>query len=77
MDNNGKTVVDDELLFEGLETSLKWTLSLGLSIRLYPKNWKRLFDENGQVMSLRHGTFDVRGTPPGKCVDSKRKKKKY
>jgi hypothetical protein len=33
------------------------------------------FDENGQVMSLRHRTFDVRGTISSrKCVNSEREK---
>jgi anthranilate synthase component 2 len=33
------------------------------------------FDENGQVMSLRHRTFDVRGVQfHPKCVNSEREK---
>jgi anthranilate/para-aminobenzoate synthase component II len=56
--NNGKTVVDDELLFEGLETSLKWTLSLLGCRSDFTELEATCFD--GQVMSLRHRTFDVR-----------------
>jgi anthranilate synthase component 2 len=59
--NGKKTVVDDELLFEGLETSLKRTLSPWVVDPTYLKCWKRLFDENGQVMSLVHERLTCAG----------------
>jgi anthranilate synthase component 2 len=57
-----KTVVDDELLFEGLGNEFEvgryhsWVVD-----PLYEMLEATSFDENGQVMSLRHRTFDVRG----------------
>lgn len=72
-----KTVVDDELLFQGLENEFEvgryhsWVVDATLPDVLEATS----FDENGQVMSLRHKTFDVRGvqfhpesvlTPDGK-----------
>jgi anthranilate synthase component 2 len=58
-----KTVVDDEILFQGLEKEFEvgryhsWVVDATL-----PKDLEATsFDENGQVMSLRHKTFDVRG----------------
>jgi len=58
-----KTVVDDELLFEGLENEFEvgryhsWVVDTNLPEVLEATS----FDENGQVMSLRHKTYDVRG----------------
>ncbi|SDX09444.1 anthranilate synthase component II [Flavobacterium degerlachei] len=58
-----KTVVDDELLFEGLGNEFEvgryhsWVVDTTLPDVLEATS----FDENGQVMSLRHKTFDVRG----------------
>jgi anthranilate synthase component 2 len=58
-----KTVVDDELLFEGLGNEFEvgryhsWVVDPTLPEMLEATS----FDENGQVMSLRHRTFDVRG----------------
>ncbi|MFA9188643.1 aminodeoxychorismate/anthranilate synthase component II [Flavobacterium sp. FBOR7N2.3] len=58
-----KTVVDDELLFQGLENEFEvgryhsWVVDATLPDVLEATS----FDENGQVMSLRHKTFDVRG----------------
>lgn len=58
-----KTVVDDELLFEGLEKEFEvgryhsWVVDANLPDVLEATS----FDENGQVMSLRHKTYDVRG----------------
>jgi anthranilate synthase component 2 len=58
-----KTVVDDELLFEGLENEFEvgryhsWVVDANLPDTLEATS----FDENGQVMSLRHKTYDVRG----------------
>jgi len=60
---NVKTVVDDELLFEGLENEFEvgryhsWVVDTNLPDVLEATS----FDENGQVMSLRHKTYDVRG----------------
>jgi anthranilate synthase component 2 len=57
-----KTVVDDELLFKGLGNEFEvgryhsWVVD-----PLYEMLEATSFDENGQVMSLRHRTFDVRG----------------
>ena len=74
-----KTVVDDELLFEGLGNEFEvgryhsWVVDANLPDVLEATS----FDENGQVMSLRHKTFDVRGvqfhpesvlTPNGKKI---------
>ncbi|WPR70268.1 aminodeoxychorismate/anthranilate synthase component II [Flavobacterium sp. NG2] len=74
---NVKTVVDDEILFQGLENEFEvgryhsWVVDATLPEVLEATS----FDENGQVMSLRHKTFDVRGvqfhpesvlTPTGK-----------
>jgi anthranilate synthase component II len=74
-----KTVVDDELLFEGLGNEFEvgryhsWVVDADLPEVLEATS----FDENGQVMSLRHKTFDVRGvqfhpesvlTPNGKKI---------
>ena len=74
-----KTVVDDELLFEGLGSEFEvgryhsWVVDANLPDVLEATS----FDENGQVMSLRHRTFDVRGvqfhpesvlTPNGKKI---------
>ena len=76
---NVKTVVDDELLFEGLGSEFEvgryhsWVVDTNLPDVLEATS----FDENGQVMSLRHKTFDVRGvqfhpesvlTPNGKKI---------
>ena len=72
-----KTVVTDEILFKGLEPEFEvgryhsWVVDATLPDVLEATS----FDENGQVMSLRHKTFDVRGvqfhpesvlTPTGK-----------
>jgi anthranilate synthase component 2 len=74
-----KTCVDDELLFEGLGNEFEvgryhsWVVDTSLPDVLEATS----FDENGQVMSLRHKTFDVRGvqfhpesvlTPNGKKI---------
>ncbi len=74
-----KTSVDDELLFEGLGNEFEvgryhsWVVDADLPDVLEATS----FDENGQVMSLRHKTFDVRGvqfhpesvlTPNGKKI---------
>jgi anthranilate synthase component 2 len=74
-----KTVVDDELLFAGLGNEFEvgryhsWVVDTTLPDVLEATS----FDENGQVMSLRHKTFDVRGvqfhpesvlTPNGKRI---------
>lgn len=74
-----KTVVDDELLFEGLGKEFEvgryhsWVVDVTLPAVLEATS----FDENGQVMSLRHNKFDVRGvqfhpesvlTPNGKKI---------
>ncbi|MDI1305307.1 MAG: aminodeoxychorismate/anthranilate synthase component II, partial [bacterium] len=76
---NVKTVVDDELLFEGLGNEFEvgryhsWVVDVILPDVLEATS----FDENGQVMSLRHKTYDVRGvqfhpesvlTPNGKKI---------
>lgn len=60
---NVKTVVDDELLFEGLGNEFEvgryhsWVVDADLPDVLEATS----FDENGQVMSLRHRTYNVRG----------------
>ena len=74
-----KTVVNDELLFEGLGNEFEvgryhsWVVDANLPDILEATS----FDENGQVMSLRHRKFDVRGvqfhpesvlTPNGKKI---------
>ncbi len=74
-----KTSVDDELLFEGLGNEFEvgryhsWVVDAELPEVLEATS----SDENGQVMSLRHKTFDVRGvqfhpesvlTPNGKKI---------
>jgi anthranilate synthase component 2 len=74
-----KTSVNDELLFEGLGNEFEvgryhsWVVDTSLPDVLEATS----FDENGQVMSLRHKTFDVRGvqfhpesvlTPNGKKI---------
>jgi anthranilate synthase component 2 len=74
-----KTCVNDELLFEGLGNEFEvgryhsWVVDTNLPDVLEATS----FDENGQVMSLRHKTFDVRGvqfhpesvlTPNGKKI---------
>ena len=76
---NVKTVVDDELLFEGLGSEFEvgryhsWVVNATLPEDLEATS----FDANGQVMSLRHKTYDVRGvqfhpesvlTPNGKQI---------
>lgn len=58
-----KLVVDDEILFKGLDTSFEvgryhsWVVSNNLPEQLEATS----FDENGQIMSLRHKTYDVKG----------------
>jgi len=58
-----KTVVDDEVLFQGLDKEFEvgryhsWVVDATLPEDLEATS----FDENGQVMSLRHKKFDVRG----------------
>jgi len=74
-----KKSVSDELLFEGLEDEFEvgryhsWVVNANLPDVLEATS----FDENGQVMSLRHKTYDVRGvqfhpesvlTPNGKKI---------
>ncbi|WP_281228587.1 anthranilate synthase component II [Flavobacterium aquiphilum] len=74
-----KKSVSDELLFEGLEDEFEvgryhsWVVDANLPDVLEATS----FDENGQVMSLRHKTYDVRGvqfhpesvlTPNGKKI---------
>lgn len=74
-----KTVVNDERLFEGLGNEFEvgryhsWVVNTNLPDVLEATS----FDENGQVMSLRHKTYDVRGvqfhpesvlTPNGKKI---------
>ena len=74
-----KTSVNDELLFEGLGNEFEvgryhsWVVDASLPDVLEATS----FDENGQVMSLRHKKFDVRGvqfhpesvlTPNGKKI---------
>ena len=55
--------VNDELLFEGLENEFEvgryhsWVVDTNLPDCLEATS----FDENGQVMSLRHKKYDVRG----------------
>ncbi|MEY4433604.1 MAG: Para-aminobenzoate/anthranilate synthase glutamine amidotransferase component [Bacteroidota bacterium] len=60
---NVTKAVNDELLFEGLENEFEvgryhsWVVDANLPDSLEATS----FDANGQVMSLRHKTFDVRG----------------
>jgi anthranilate synthase component 2 len=71
------TVVTDEILFQGLDSEFEvgryhsWVVDATLPEVLEATS----YDENGQVMSLRHKTYDVRGvqfhpesvlTPTGK-----------
>ncbi len=72
-------IVDDESLFNGLEKSIEvgryhsWVVDTNLPAELEATS----FDENGQIMSLRHRIYDVRGvqyhpesvlTPNGKQI---------
>ncbi len=74
-----QTTVTDELLFEGLGNSFEvgryhsWVVDTNLPDVLEITS----LDENGQIMSLRHKTYDVRGvqfhpesvlTPNGKRI---------
>jgi anthranilate synthase component II len=58
-----KTIVNDELLFDGLEPTFEvgryhsWVVDADLPEVLEATS----LDENGQIMSLRHKTYDVRG----------------
>ena len=76
---NVKTVVSDEILFEGLGNEFEvgryhsWVVDSNLPEVLEATS----IDENGQIMSLRHKKFDVRGvqfhpesvlTPKGKRI---------
>jgi len=71
--------VDDESLFKGLEKTIEvgryhsWVVNANLPEQLEATS----FDENGQVMSLRHRVYDVKGvqyhpesilTPEGKTI---------
>ena len=71
--------VDDEVLFKGLEKNIEvgryhsWVVDANLPDSLEATS----FDENGQVMSLRHKVYDVKGvqyhpesvlTPEGKKI---------
>lgn len=71
--------VDDEPLFHGLDKTIEvgryhsWVVDANLPIELEATS----FDENGQVMSLRHKIYDVKGvqyhpesvlTPDGKMI---------
>lgn len=58
------TVVSDELLFQGLESSFEvgryhsWVVAK----ENFPSNLEiTALDENGQIMALRHKNYDVRG----------------
>jgi anthranilate synthase component 2 len=74
-----KRCVDDEVLFEGLEKNFEvgryhsWVVDKNLPYCLEATS----YDHNGQVMSLRHRDFDVKGvqfhpesvlTPDGKKI---------
>ncbi len=74
-----KTVVDDESLFDGMGNEFEvgryhsWVVNTDLPDVLEATS----FDENGQIMSLRHKIFDVKGvqfhpesvlTPNGKKI---------
>jgi len=76
---NVKTVVADEILFEGLGNEFEvgryhsWVVDSNLPDDLEATS----VDENGQIMSLRHKNYDVRGvqfhpesvlTPNGKRI---------
>lgn len=76
---NVKTVVDDEILFEGLGNEFEvgryhsWVVDSNLPEDLEATS----VDESGQIMSLRHKNYDVRGvqfhpesvlTPNGKRI---------
>ncbi|MFB9076799.1 anthranilate synthase component II [Flavobacterium procerum] len=76
---NVKAVVDDEILFEGLGNEFEvgryhsWVVDANLPEDLEATS----IDENGQIMSLRHKNYDVRGvqfhpesvlTPNGKRI---------
>lgn len=76
---NVSVTVDDESLFNGLEKSFpvgryhSWVVDANLPEVLEATS----FDENGQIMSLRHKVYDVRGvqyhpesvlTPNGKQI---------
>lgn len=76
---NVKTVVSDEILFEGLGNEFEvgryhsWVVDSNLPDDLEATS----VDENGQIMSLRHKNYDVRGvqfhpesvlTPNGKRI---------
>jgi anthranilate synthase component 2 len=60
---NVTKAVNDELLFEGLDNEFEvgryhsWVVDTNLPDCLEATS----FDTNGQVMSLRHKTYDVRG----------------
>ena len=71
--------VDDEVLFKGLDKTFEvgryhsWVVSIDLPDSLEATS----FDENGQIMSLRHKVYDVKGvqyhpesvlTPNGKTI---------
>ncbi|KJD31386.1 anthranilate synthase subunit II [Tamlana nanhaiensis] len=71
--------VDDEYIFNGLDKNIEvgryhsWVVNANLPETLEATS----FDENGQIMSLRHKTYDVRGvqyhpesvlTPGGKKI---------
>jgi anthranilate synthase component 2 len=57
------TVVTDEILFQGLDSEFEvgryhsWVVDATLPEVLEATS----YDENGQAMSLRHKTYDVRG----------------
>jgi len=72
-----KITVDDEVIFKGLNKKIEvgryhsWVVDTNLPTDLEATS----FDENGQIMSLRHRTYDVKGvqfhpesvlTPKGK-----------
>lgn len=76
---NVNIVVDDELLFKNMNKTIEvgryhsWVVQSNLPVSLEATS----FDENGQIMSLRHKVYDVRGvqyhpesvlTPKGKQI---------
>ncbi len=76
---NVTSIVVDESLFDGLNKTMKvgryhsWVVANDLPDELEATS----FDENGQIMSLRHKTYDVKGvqyhpesvlTPNGKKI---------
>ena len=76
---NVEIVVDDEVLFKGMDKTIEvgryhsWVVNPNLPEVLEATS----FDKNGQVMSLRHRVYDVRGvqyhpesvlTPNGKQI---------